>query len=121
MYEPITHGANTGGSSNKGRFMRLWRGARSSLAFGEVTLNGMAAEAKLFFWPLAATFAGFRLTNREAPFASGEVAAPTGSVQIAGRHDPRNRFRLTGAEFEKRPATGLQRPPHHRHERAVGH
>jgi hypothetical protein len=29
--------------------MRLWRGARSSLAFGVGTLDGMEAEANLFF------------------------------------------------------------------------
>lgn len=54
--------------------MRLRRGARSSLAFGEVTLDGIPAEANLFFWPLTAAFSRFRLTNREAPLASGEVA-----------------------------------------------
>lgn len=60
--------------------MRLRRGARSSLAFGEVTLDGITAEANLFFWPLTAVFARFRLTNREAPFASGEVATRAGNT-----------------------------------------
>lgn len=60
--------------------MRLRRGARSSLAFGEVTLDGITAEANLFFWPLTAAFARFRLTNREAPFASGEVATRAGNT-----------------------------------------
>lgn len=60
--------------------MRLRRGACSSLAFGEVTLDGIVAEANLFFWPLTAAFARFYLTNREAPFASGEIAAHAGNV-----------------------------------------
>lgn len=54
--------------------MRLRRGARSSLAFGEVTLDGIIAEANRFFWLLTAAFARFRLTNHEASFASGEIA-----------------------------------------------
>lgn len=60
--------------------MRLRRGARSSLAFGGVTLDGMAAEANLFFWPLAAAFAQFCLTNHQAPLVSGEVVVHAGSA-----------------------------------------
>ena len=44
------------------------------MAFGEVTLDGIEAEANLFFWLLTAAFTQFYLTNRKAPFASGEVA-----------------------------------------------
>ena len=50
------------------------------MAFGGVTLDGITDEANLFFWPLTAAFARFRLTNREAPFVSGEVAARAGGV-----------------------------------------
>ena len=50
------------------------------MAFGELTLDGMIAEANLFFWPLTAAFARFRLTNREAPFASGKIATRAGNT-----------------------------------------
>ena len=55
--------------------MRLWRGARSSLAFGLRNLDGIAAEANLFFCRFSAVLAAFRLTQHDAAFVSGEVAS----------------------------------------------